>query len=315
MKRLIIHQPTNHESKKYRYYNIFFDNLIERISKSHDVVTNRYYKFANHGLNKVKLNFDTSDSDFTVLLYECEMIIEDYDTKEIQVLSVADELTPAILNLQDYDKLKNVFVAQFIQDKIDHHVSETNRKKYSPWIYFPSNSYDFDFYSDERKKIENKNKKLFFRGDTRSRPILNFFNPEIFEGGVPIGGFEPYANQIINYQVALSIAGRGELCYRDVECFSMGIPILRFEYLSKLKQPLIPNYHYISVERPNDFRSWLNLDRNGNKEHAEMLIERYNQVKNDLEFLNFISENAKKYYKDYLSPQGSVEFTFNLLNL
>ena len=32
-RKLIVHQPTNHQSKKYRYYNIFFDNFISDRNK------------------------------------------------------------------------------------------------------------------------------------------------------------------------------------------------------------------------------------------------------------------------------------------
>lgn len=313
MSRLIVHQPTNHESKRFRYYNIFFDRFINELSKKHDVVTNRYYKKANHGYNKVKLNFDESDSEFTVYSYECEMLIEDFDTKDLYIYSVADDLTPAILNLQSYEKLKKVYVAQFIRQKIDHHVRIEHREKYSPWIYFPSNEYDLDFYYNLRKQKSERISKIYFRGDTRTRPILDVLSKESFVGGPPIGNFDTYVNELINYDVALSVAGRGELCYRDIECFAIGVPIIRFEYLSSLMVPLIPNYHYISVERPEDLKNWMIMDRTSNLEHAELLIKRFNEVKNDESFLKYISENARNYYEKYLSPEKSIELTLNTI--
>jgi hypothetical protein len=43
-----------------------------------------------------------------------------------------------------------------------------------------------------------------------------------------------------------------------------------------------------------------------------MIMERYLQVKDDDDFLNFVSENARKYYENYLSPTSSVEYTIKL---
>jgi hypothetical protein len=80
------------------------------------------------------------------------------------------------------------------------------------------------------KDISNFIDKFYFRGTSLEiRTILNGFNSQYFEGGLPIGGFEAYANDIINYKAAFSIAGRGEFCYRDIENMAMGIPIIRFE--------------------------------------------------------------------------------------
>jgi hypothetical protein len=314
-KRLIVHQPTNHDSKRFRYYNIFFDKLIDELSKDNDVVVDRYYKNCNKGHSNIKLDWDNSDNDFTIETYECEMIVEDYDTKETYIFSIADDLTSTSLNLQDNENVKKIFVSQYIQDKIDHHVKPQNIDKYSPWIYFPSNEYDLEFFYNKRKSFDVLIDKLYFRGDTRSRPILDYFNSDMLYGGGPIGGFESYANELINYSVALSVAGRGELCYRDVECMGMGIPFIRFEYLSQLKEPLIPNYHYISVDRPDDLKDWMNLDRNGLQHHADLISERFLEVKDDTEFLNFISKNAREYYENYLSPQSSIKYTLYLLNL
>ena len=53
-KRLIIHQPTNHYGKRFRYYNIFFDKLIDEISKDNDVVVDRYYKNSHRGQSNIK---------------------------------------------------------------------------------------------------------------------------------------------------------------------------------------------------------------------------------------------------------------------
>jgi hypothetical protein len=57
----------------------------------------------------------------------------------------------------------------------------------------------------------------------------------------------------------------------------------------------------------------MKLDRLGEKHHAELITKRYLEVKDDDEFLNFISKNAKEYYNKYLSPSSSVDFTIKML--
>jgi aminoglycoside phosphotransferase family enzyme len=94
---------------------------------------------------------------------------------------------------------------------------------------------------------------------------------------------------------------------------ALGVPFIRFEYTTEFMEPLIPNVHYISVDRPNDLFDWMKLDRLGEKHHAELIIKRYLEVKDDDEFLNLISKNAKEYYNKYLSPSSSVDFTIKML--
>jgi hypothetical protein len=156
---------------------------------------------------------------------------------------------------------------------------------------------------------------MFFRGETTSRTILSHFSNEVIYGGEPIGGFDKYATEMLDFKLALSVAGRGEMCYRDIECMAMGVPFIRFEYTTELNPPLIPNFHYISVDRPDDLKDWMNLDRNGEHHHAEMITKRYLEVIDDTEFLEFISKNAREYYENYLSPTSSVKHTINLLEL
>jgi hypothetical protein len=302
-------------SKRFRYYNIFFDHLIHKLSEKHDVVTDRYRKDAHKGQSNILLELVDDEVSCNILTYECELILENLTDNEIIIFSVADDLTSTILNLSHLDNVKKIFVSQFIRDKIYHHVSETNQHKYYPWIYFPSNDLNLDIYYNLRCEKKEFIDKMYFRGSTSYRPILDYFTEDCFFGGNSLNSFESYMEEMINYSMSVSIAGRGEFCYRDIECMAIGIPLIRFEYLSEMYEPLIPNYHYISVERPEDLRNSLTLDRMGNKEHSQMIMNRFNEIKENKEFLDFISKNARKYYEDFLSPNSSVETTIKILDL
>ena len=103
---------------------------------------------------------------------------------------------------------------------------------------------------------------------------------------------EEYFKEIVQYKVALSIAGVGELCYRDIECMILGVPLLRFQYQSSLYEPLIPNYHYISVDYDKTIpqHNGVYTDRLGEKVHAKQLEQRFKEVAKDDAFLKFIAK-------------------------
>jgi hypothetical protein len=308
MAKLIIHTPQNEISSRYRYYNIFFRNLIDFIKNKFDVIEDTFYENANSkSYDVVLLNSDTKSE-----LLECEMIIENEETKEFLVLSVSDLLTGAILNHQSNPLCKKILVSQYNECLIKDHLHGDFINKFSPWIYFPSNEFDLESKYEERQKITEFIDKFCFWGTSiEDRKILSHFDKKYFDGGLPIGVFDSYANTVIKYKVALSISGRGEFCYRDIENFAMGIPIIRFEYDNKMANPLIPNYHYISIQKPED----LILDRMGDRHHANKIEQRFLEIKDNIDFLNFISKNAKNYYDNNLSPLKSVENTYYLLEL
>jgi hypothetical protein len=311
MKKIIVHNPCNEQTRYFRDYNLFWDELTEELKKNYDVIENRYYELANQGKFKVNLKEQRS-CDICFSIMECEYVIEFVESGEFYVLSVSDDLSHAIINECGNPHLKKVLVSQFNRNKILSSVSSTNIEKYSPWIYFPSTIDDLEVFYHKRKKIESFIDKMYFRGSSiGDRPIVTHINPEYLNGYLPIGGPLTYFEDLIKYKIGFSVGGRGELCYRDVEYLALGIPMLRFNYNSELNPNLIPNYHYIGVERPEG----LILDRLANEEHAIILEERFLEVKDDKEFLNFISKNAREYYINYLSRQNRVKHTLNLLNL
>ncbi len=46
-----------------------------------------------------------------------------------------------------------------------------------------------------------------------------------------------------------------------------------------------------------------------------MLEKRFLEVKDNKDFLDFISNNARKYYEDNLTMNNSIELTYKILNL
>jgi len=286
---------------------LFWDQLTTELAKKYNVTENRFFEFANSQYFPVTLKSST----VPLHILECEYIIEFNDTGEFYVLSVSDALGAAALNERGNPLLKKVLLSQFNREEIEAHVGHYTYK-YSPWIYFPSIVLDLDAFYQKRKNITQYIDKFYFRGTSiEDRSILSHLRNEYFEGPRPIGSPDTYFEDIIKYKIGLSVGGRGELCYRDIEYMALGIPFLIFEYTSKIYPDLIPNYHYISVARPDN----LKIDRIGNAEHAALLEQKFLDVKDNSELLNNISKNARDYYDTYLSDQTAVSHTLKLLNI
>jgi hypothetical protein len=318
-KKIIIHNPTNFSTKKYRYYNIFFDQLVETLKEKFEIIENRYYIDAHKNRYPIKLLYDENNinTSYSTLMLECEMILENYDTKQLKILSVSDYFTDANLGLfnnevaQKY--ISKILLSQFNRQSIQNHCHNKNINPiYSPWIYFPSNLYDLNELYNKRQKNSQLIDKFYFRGSgLEHRPMIKFFNRDLFYGGGSLGNFENYSNEAIQYKIGFSCAGSAQICYRDIEYMAMGIPMLRFEYVNEMNPSLIPNFHYISIGPPYDCSS----EHNMTNEHAQIVENKFLEIKNDTEFLRFIANNAREYYLNFIHDINGIQNTLHILKI
>lgn len=305
--KVIVHNPCNEHTRYYRNYNYFWDVFTSYLKNYFDVEENRDFEQANSERWKIKPAKETSDN---FLLLECEYVLESADTGEFHVISVADNLNHASLNERSNPYCKSILLSQFHPLTIRQHVGEYYQK-YKPWVYFQSGLQDLNVWYEKRKYVKEKENKLYFRGTSlQDRTFLIHINKDYITDFNPIDP-NSYFNEIIHHKLAISIDGRGEFCYRDIECFALGVPIIRFEYESIMDEPLIPNYHYVSIPRPSD----MVLYRQGNENHAELFMQRYFEVINDSEFLNYISQNARRYYENNLTYESVLKKTHRLMEL
>jgi hypothetical protein len=309
MTSIRIHNPCNEHTRYYRNYNLFWDKFTDKLKENFEIVEeNRYFKYSHMQRYPVKLQGGISH-DFQLL--ECEYVIENINNNEFVIMSVSDDITHACVNERHNPLMKKTLIAQYCPKRLLNHLDELCEDKILPWTYFQSSIMDLEpFY---KKRLENipENNSLYFKGTSlEDRSILFHIDKNIITEFNPIPP-ESYFDEIIKHKIALSIDGRGEFCYRDIECFAIGVPILRFEFLSKFNDPLIPNYHYISIPRPND----MDLYRTGNETHAKMIEKRYHEVLNNDNFLNFISKNAREYYEKNCTMGVNIDNTFRLLQL
>lgn len=314
IKTLIVHNPCNEMTKNYRDYNLFFDDLTEELKRNYDVIENRY--FENAHTERMKISLKKGTDKFLEIL-ECEYVIEDEDSGDFWILSVSEQISMGIISEQNNKHLKKVLYSQYIPENIFHHTRQ-NCEKYHPWIFFPQEVIDLEPYYEKRKIKKELIPKLFFKGGTFYRPIVNHIDKDILSDNERIES-NKYFDTLIDYDVCLSVGGvaNGDLCYRDIECMALGVPILRFDFVTTMNPPLIPNYHYISIPLQLDLPKQMGVlkDRLGEEKHGKLIEDRFNEVIKDKEYLRFVSKNAREYYEKYLSRKSRVHHTLNLLNL
>jgi hypothetical protein len=312
MTRIRIHNPCNENTRYFRYYNYFWDKFTDFLKTKFEVEENRYFENAHSERFEIKLEKGISDK---LLILECEYVIENLDNGEFVILSVSDELYGGVLDEKENYYLKKVLISQFIPEKIERHTRE-HFHKYSPWTYFQCAMDDLELYREKRKSIENKIEKMYFCGDERNRPILNYFDSIYLEN--PERTYpETYFDDLIKYEIGLSIGGVGEMCYRDIEYMALEIPFIRFEYQTELSPKLIPNYHYISIPLDDDVSkiNMIKCDRIGNHNHVKKIESKFREVIKDKQLLKTISSNARRYYEENITMDNLVKNTFNLLEL
>jgi hypothetical protein len=169
---------------------------------------------------------------------------------------------------------------------------------FTPYSYLPYSTV-FEVLSKTSKKIDEKEKnELEFRGFLYNERLslskigdIKIIDKKLF----PV---ERYFDELTNNKICLSLNGAGEICNRDIEVLSARSALLRPKLNLQFHNELIPNYHYISFEMDKD-PIVLN----------KIILDRYNEVKDDIEFLRYISENGYQWYLE----NGTIESNVRIL--
>ena len=95
------------------------------------------------------------------------------------------------------------------------------------------------------------------------------------------------------------------MCYREMEAYGIGTPVMMFDNGIQLRQPLVPNEHFISLgkkpENPYDA--------------AAIILEKYHSVINDDDFLQYIRENAMEYFDNTWGLENRAKNLRDILRL
>lgn len=123
-----------------------------------------------------------------------------------------------------------------------------------------------------------------------------------------------YLKDLSEYRCALSLPGGTEVCNRDIECFAIGVPVIRPFLNIQYPDPLIPNYHYISCYM--DCKYW---DGNPSylsyKDFANYLENYWHIIKDNFEYLNFIKSNARKWFLQNCILENNVNYVLSQIDM
>lgn len=305
------------------------------------------YRFDNHNTNflleelrkKYSINWiNLAGSDNFRYQNDCDVLIDQGsisifefdDTKEFKTFDFGDAPTLTI-KLSESKNFIGAAIGQYNKDLWDQTINnKTLRKKIKPSVY-PETCWQFgienyDQVTEYRNSIELK-KELFWRGSIYKDPNRVEFDRRIaieyiakkltsfYFGYYPIP-FDQYINESIHFKLALcfGVGGGyacGDFCLRDIELYGLGIPTIRPKYAVETVDPLIPDYHYISID--------CEFDENYRYKNPELLadkvIKRYHEVINDQNYLEQISKNARKWYIDNISYPNITKKIIDILEL
>jgi hypothetical protein len=172
--------------------------------------------------------------------------------------------------------------------------------------YYPRYFQKYNNYIKDRQIVPIKdrtNDKLCFVGKhwCIRRKVLKYLGDSCVKPPrMQYGKFLEYNE---NLKISLCLPGNGNLCHREIECFGVGTPVLCPTLVNQLEDPLIPDFHYINVDVSIETRR---------ARIAKEILKRYEQVKNDLDLLQYISDNAYAWYQKNVlqNPYSTLDIGF-----
>jgi hypothetical protein len=222
------------------------------------------------------------------------MTIQNKHNKKYIIISYWDRLLDLNHNLLDF-KPENC-VAIYTSSGVPYHLDNLFFDVI-PFSYL-TYSLDFELLSLNSKPIhEKENNCLKFRGYLYNERLalknegkINITSEKIHELN--------YFDELNNNKINLSLNGVAEICNRDIEILSSRSVLLRPTLTQKFHNQLIPNFHYVDFE----------YDTNP-KIQSEIIVNKFNEIKNDIDYLKFISDNGYEWFKN----NGTVDANLKIL--
>jgi hypothetical protein len=181
--------------------------------------------------------------------------------------------------------------------------------KIKPWLFRPLRW--------ERPEVTYNPElsKLYFRGLFISGPrsvLNNLIKIDNEEIDIKFNTRDlDYFDKCSQAKLSLSLSGIRDICNRDIEFWSRGIPSIRPKFSCNLAVD-IPEDVYIPVEfegKPSGF----GIKPNDNEKLCKSIVDKYNEVKNNTKLLNQVSKNAREFYNSNFTPEKISEFSLKLL--
>jgi hypothetical protein len=325
MKTIRFHRVDN---KHYpRGHGPWFKNFSEYCKQYFNIEWIDYATEPDQGLANIELQTEVSSFGKTPPLSDVDCVIENLETNNFIVLSFTEYFNSYVVHYLKSNFCQKVCLTHFSYHNIFHWMQRdyllNSMNKVSPWFFGVFENFDIDHYRQSRKNCGELNTDLFYKGSGQNyREVIEILHDRnlLDRSTVP---FTEYLDKLTSTKCALSyytdldkyytaFHHPGEFCYRDMEYLSIGVPYIRIEYKDAVYNGLLPNYHYISIPREYAYDAYRT---DGNVGVANLIEEKYNQVIQEDDFLNFISKNQLEWYDSYAKWPQSAQFTIKLTGM
>jgi len=174
---------------------------------------------------------------------------------------------------------------------------------YTPFSYLPYLKFFSEYYVNAKKLKQKENNELSFRGFLYGERLELAQLDKIRITDEKIYPEKSYYEDLTNNKICLSLNGAGEICNRDLEILSAGSVLFRPILSQKFHNELIPNHHYVGFE----------YNRHPNIQ-MQIILDTYNKIKNDNDYLQFIAENGYNWFKENGTIDSNVNILTKLIN-
>lgn len=255
---------------------------------------------------------------------DTDYIIENTKTQKIKIISFGEYFLHHLTHWCKNDRVETILLGHFSYHylygwgKSDENLKNLNKLK--PFIFLT-----FEPFNPVPYRNNRKNDKLFFLGSGLDsyRNTVKIVNDKGYLQPIESVSRDKYLELLSEQKIGLSHyldlnkkvnykEHTGEFCYRDIEYMAIGIPFIRIEFRDVTYDPILPNIHYLPILREE---AYLAYEKNGNEGLADLYIKKYEEVRDDTEFLEYISKNQIEWYDRNNKSPESEQLTFKLLEL
>jgi hypothetical protein len=327
MKKIKIHRFEN--ELWGRAHLPFFKKMDLYLSNFFDVEIINYNVDGNTFSGCINLKGNYNQFGKNPPLSDVDYVIENNETGQIKVVSFTEYFNSYISHLTKSDNCDKVLLAHFNWHNVYYWMKRENAIKHlykiQPYIFLPFADFNVEFYRNKRFNIEDKNEKMFWLGSgvDSYRKMLRILEANGYLQPIIPTSHDEYLNMLIKSKIGVSYYmdlnkyntpydHPGEFCYRDIEYLLCGVPFIRIEFKDQVNDPLLPNYHYISIPREH---AYIAYEKYGDEGVANLYISKYNEVIKDEDFLTYISKNQIEWSNKNLMLDNKEKITFELLEL
>ena len=182
--------------------------------------------------------------------------------------------------------------------------------KYTPFSYVPGSpdietAIEVLYNSNLTKTIPDKPRFRNFPNDPFRMYVMQDNRFDGIDKRINLLSPYEYMAELNGHKINFSANGHAETCNRDMEILGLGNVLLRTKFVTTFHNELIPNYHYIAVDVDN-FTDY--------KTVTDKIIDKYNEIKDDTELLNFIGKNGRDWYIKNGTANANADILVKILD-